>query len=195
MLEGGAELLLTEMKDDDLLRLVALDVKRRTEESDDVPDEDDAPGARAAATTGSTTTEAGAASRRTCPSPSANGAGEEDAAGPAEGRAARCAPVEIDGRKIAATFWGGAWCENLERYSDYANRLPRGRTYVRNGSVIDLQIGAGRVDALVSGSEIYTVVVQVDARAAGALAARSAGAARARSTRSSSCCRAAFRRA
>jgi len=70
-------------------------------------------------------------------------------------------PVEIAGRKIAATFWGCAWCDNLERYSDYENRLPRGRTYVRNGSVIDLQIGAGRVDALVSGSEIYTVAVEV----------------------------------
>jgi uncharacterized Zn finger protein len=34
---------------------------------------------------------------------------------------------------------------------------------VRNGSVIDLQIGAGQVDALVSGSEIYTVVVRVAA--------------------------------
>jgi len=70
-------------------------------------------------------------------------------------------PVEIAGRKIATTFWGGAWCDNLERYSDYANRIPRGRTYVRNGSVIDLQIGAGQVDALVSGSEIYTVQVTV----------------------------------
>jgi uncharacterized Zn finger protein len=70
-------------------------------------------------------------------------------------------PVEISGRKIATTFWGGAWCENLERYSDYANRLPRGRTYVRNGSVVDLRIVAGRVDALVSGSDLYTVVVQV----------------------------------
>ncbi len=70
-------------------------------------------------------------------------------------------PVEIAGRRIATTFWGGAWCDNLERYSDFANRLPRGRTYVRNGSVIDLQIGAGRVDALVSGSEVYTVVVKV----------------------------------
>jgi uncharacterized Zn finger protein len=69
--------------------------------------------------------------------------------------------IEIAGRKIATTFWGGAWCDNLERYSDYANRLPRGRTYVRNGSVIDLRIGAGRVDALVSGSEIYTVLVRV----------------------------------
>ena len=48
-------------------------------------------------------------------------------------------PVKIDGRTIAHTFWGQAWCENLESYSDYANRLPRGRTYVRNGSVVDLQ--------------------------------------------------------
>jgi hypothetical protein len=52
-------------------------------------------------------------------------------------------PVIIEGRVIAKTFWGKAWCENLERYSDYANRLPRGRTYVRNGSVIDLQITPG----------------------------------------------------
>ncbi len=59
------------------------------------------------------------------------------------------------------TFWGKAWCENLERYSDFANRLPRGRTYVRNGSVIDLQIKAGEIQALVCGSEIYRVAVKV----------------------------------
>jgi uncharacterized Zn finger protein len=78
----------------------------------------------------------------------------------------KLSPVEIDGRKIAHTFWGGAWCDNLERYSDFANRLPRGRTYVRNGSVIDLQIEAGKVTALVSGSEIYEVAVSVTAVAA-----------------------------
>jgi hypothetical protein len=55
----------------------------------------------------------------------------------------RVAPIEIAGRKIAATFWGDAWCRNLESYSDYSNRLPRGRTYVRNGSVIDLQVRWG----------------------------------------------------
>ena len=71
------------------------------------------------------------------------------------------APIEIAGRKITATFWGDAWCRNLEAYSDYANRLPRGRTYVRNGSVIDLQIEAGRVAALVSGSEIYEVDITI----------------------------------
>jgi len=70
-------------------------------------------------------------------------------------------PVEIAGRKIAATFWGEAWCRNLESYSDYSNRLPRGRTYVRNGSVIDLQIEAGRVRSLVSGSDIYEVDIQI----------------------------------
>src|SRR5437899_7458919 len=61
-------------------------------------------------------------------------------------------PVNIQGRAIATTFWGKAWCENLERYSDFANRLPRGRTYARNGSVIDLQIDPGEVQALVNGS-------------------------------------------
>src|ERR1035441_2463322 len=70
-------------------------------------------------------------------------------------------PVVIEGRTIAKTFWGKAWCDNLEQYSDFANRLPRGRTYVRNGSVIDLQIAPGEVKALVSGSDIYKVTVTV----------------------------------
>jgi uncharacterized Zn finger protein len=72
-------------------------------------------------------------------------------------------PVTIDGRKIATTFWGQAWCDNLESYSDYENRLPRGRTYVRNGSVVDLQIKAGKVTALVSGSSLYTVKIDIEA--------------------------------
>lgn len=71
------------------------------------------------------------------------------------------APVEVNGRQIVHTFWGRAWCDNLERYSDFANRLPRGRTYVRNGSVIDLQIAPGKVNALVSGSEIYEVAITI----------------------------------
>src|ERR1700720_838259 len=70
-------------------------------------------------------------------------------------------PVAIDGRTIAKTFWGKSWCENLEGYSDYANRLPRGRTYVRNGSVVDLQIEPGSIQALVSGSELYEVTLQI----------------------------------
>jgi len=70
-------------------------------------------------------------------------------------------PVVIEGRKIANTFWGKAWCDNLESYSDYANRLPRGRTYVRNGSVVDLQITPGAIHAFVSGSELYEVAVKI----------------------------------
>src|SRR6516164_5033549 len=71
------------------------------------------------------------------------------------------APVVTQGRTITTTFWGKAWCENLERYSDYANRLPRGRTYVRNGSVVDLQITPGAIRAFVSGSQLYEVAVTV----------------------------------
>lgn len=73
----------------------------------------------------------------------------------------KISPVAIEGRKIARTFWGEAWCDNLERYSDFANRLPRGRTYVRNGSVVDLQVAPGSVTALVSGSTMYDVKVTV----------------------------------
>src|SRR5881409_3474830 len=72
-------------------------------------------------------------------------------------------PVVIEGRAIARTFWGKAWCDNLERYSDYSNRLPRGRAYVRNGSVMDLQIAPGEVQALVSGSRLYRTQVKVSA--------------------------------
>jgi uncharacterized Zn finger protein len=71
-------------------------------------------------------------------------------------------PVRINGRKIARSFWGHAWCENLESYSDYANRLPRGRSYVRNGSVIDLRIEAGTIAALVNGSSLYRVKILIN---------------------------------
>ena len=70
-------------------------------------------------------------------------------------------PIRIEGRAITTTFWGNAWCQNLERYSDYANRLPRGRTYLRNGSVLDLQITPGSITATVSGSQLYQVSLQV----------------------------------
>lgn len=70
-------------------------------------------------------------------------------------------PVTIEGRQIAATFWGQAWCDNLESYRDYENRLERGRTYVRNGSVVDLQIAPREVTAMVSGSSIYKVKVSI----------------------------------
>ncbi len=72
-------------------------------------------------------------------------------------------PVEIAGRTIASTFWGKSWNKNLESYSDIDNRLTRGRTYVRNGSVLDLQISPMKVEAMVSGSSIYSVTMSIDA--------------------------------
>ena len=70
-------------------------------------------------------------------------------------------PVTIAGRVIATTFWGRAWCDNIESYRDYESRLPRGRTYVRNGSVVDLQITSGRITAFVSGTELYSVAISI----------------------------------
>ncbi len=75
-------------------------------------------------------------------------------------------PVRLEARTIASTFWGRAWCDNLEAYSDFANRLPRGRTYVRNGSVVDLQIERGKVTARVAGSELYTIGIKIKPLAA-----------------------------
>jgi uncharacterized Zn finger protein len=62
-------------------------------------------------------------------------------------------------RQLATTFWGQAWADNLERYADLANRLTRGRAYLRNGSVLDMAIGPGRVEAYVAGTELYRVMV------------------------------------
>jgi uncharacterized Zn finger protein len=71
-------------------------------------------------------------------------------------------PVKIEGRKIATTFWGKAWCEHLESFSDFSNRLPRGRAYVRNGSVCHLEISQGKIDAYVSGSELYKLKIKIE---------------------------------
>jgi uncharacterized Zn finger protein len=76
------------------------------------------------------------------------------------------APVNIEGRKIAKSFWGQSWCRNLERYSDFESRLPRGRSYVRNGAVIDLQIAKGEIAAMVSGSEFYQIKITISPVAA-----------------------------
>lgn len=70
-------------------------------------------------------------------------------------------PVELSGRKIAASFWGKGWCDHMESFSDYDNRLPRGRSYVRNGSVCHLDIASGQIDAIVSGSALYNVKITI----------------------------------
>lgn len=70
-------------------------------------------------------------------------------------------PVVVSGRNIATSFWGKAWCNHIESFHDYENRLPRGRTYARNGSVCHLQIESGLIKGLVSGSKLYNVVVEI----------------------------------
>jgi uncharacterized Zn finger protein len=71
-------------------------------------------------------------------------------------------PIRVEGRTISRSFWGKAWCENLESYSDLQNRLPRGRTYLRNGSVVDFQIVPGEIRALVYGSDLYRIAIKIE---------------------------------
>lgn len=88
---------------------------------------------------------------------------EKAAAALMKKKGASIEPISLDGHAIARTWWGKAWNENIERYSDFANRLPRGRSYVRNGSVLDLKIAANSITALVSGSRAtpYKVAIKI----------------------------------
>ena len=79
----------------------------------------------------------------------------------------KLSPVVIEGRTIASSFWGKAWCENLESYRDFEYRLPRGRSYVRHRAVIDLKVGAGQIAGLVCGSEVYRVAITIKPLAEG----------------------------
>jgi len=74
-------------------------------------------------------------------------------------------PIAIEGTAIARTWWGKAWNKNLESYADYSNRIGRGRSYVRHGAVLDLQVHSGKVDSLVqgSGSRPYSVAIRIKA--------------------------------
>jgi uncharacterized Zn finger protein len=70
-------------------------------------------------------------------------------------------PVRLEGRRIASTFWGKAWCDNLESYADFAYRLERGRSYVRSGAVVDLEVVGGEVRAQVAGSDLYRIAIAI----------------------------------
>lgn len=72
-------------------------------------------------------------------------------------------PIVIEGRALASTWWGKSWNKNLERYADYANRIGRGRSYVRHGAVLDLQINPGKIKAMVmgSGASPYRVTIAI----------------------------------
>jgi uncharacterized Zn finger protein len=78
-----------------------------------------------------------------------------------ERRGVTPAPVTVEGRQIATTFWGRAWCDHVEGLADLATRLPRGRSYVRGGAVVDLRIEPGAVRARVCGTELYEATVRI----------------------------------
>ena len=78
------------------------------------------------------------------------------------GEGVQAQPVVVEGREIALTFWGRAWCDHLEGFSDFENRLPRGRTYLRNGAVCHLEIAEAEVQAFVMGRELYEVAIEID---------------------------------
>lgn len=73
-------------------------------------------------------------------------------------------PIAVEGNQIARTWWGKAWNENLESYADFANRMDRGRSYLRTGAVYDLQIKQGQIEAVVQGSEKkpYQITITID---------------------------------
>ena len=77
-------------------------------------------------------------------------------------RGEKLSPVAAQGTKLTRTFWGRAWCDHMESFGDFATRLPKGKTYVRNGAVIDLQVLPGRITAKVMGTELYDVDCRVD---------------------------------
>ncbi|MBC2711216.1 MAG: SWIM zinc finger family protein [Desulfosarcina sp.] len=75
------------------------------------------------------------------------------------------APVIIEGRSLAKTWWGKSWNTNLERYADYSNRIERGRSYLRHRAVVDLRINKGAVSALVQGSRSKPYAVKIHIKA------------------------------
>jgi uncharacterized Zn finger protein len=74
------------------------------------------------------------------------------------------APVALQGKALAKTWWGKAWNANLEGYADYANRIQRGSAYIRRGAVIDLRIHPGKVTAVVQGSRKKPYEVEISIR-------------------------------
>ncbi len=78
------------------------------------------------------------------------------------GKGKKPQPINISDKGIATTFWGKNWCTHLEKYSDFSNRLPRGRTYARNGSIADLQISKGKITSMVCGSYLYEIKIKID---------------------------------
>lgn len=71
-------------------------------------------------------------------------------------------PIEIQGTKLASSWWGISWNKNLEGYADFSNRIGRGRSYVRHGAVLDLKIKEGKIFSLVQGGASRPYIVKIN---------------------------------
>lgn len=64
-------------------------------------------------------------------------------------------------RHLCQSFWGQAWCRHLANYQHYEARLPAGRSYLRQGKVLDLTVEPGTLSAVVAGTELYDTLIHI----------------------------------
>ncbi len=76
----------------------------------------------------------------------------------AEGRDVH--PVKASGRNLAKKFWGKAWMRSLAELELYYNTLSQGRTRLRSGCVLDVQVSPGQIEALVMGEYLYEIRIE-----------------------------------
>ena len=69
--------------------------------------------------------------------------------------------IKLNSKAITTKWWSQKWCNNIAQYADFYNRLERGRTYLRKGTVQDLVIEGGKITASVSGSGIFPYEVTI----------------------------------
>ena len=59
--------------------------------------------------------------------------------------------VKVYTQAITYTWWGKSWSTNINNFSDFPQRLTRGRNYLREGKVHDIEIEGNCVSAVVDG--------------------------------------------
>lgn len=71
-------------------------------------------------------------------------------------------PVVGTTRKLAAHFWGSAWMKHLALCESGGWSLSAGRTLLRHGCVLDLQLEAGLIRARVMEERLHDVEIALD---------------------------------
>lgn len=71
-------------------------------------------------------------------------------------------PVGASSRKLAEHFWGSAWMRHLALCEAGGLCLSPGRTLLRHGCVLDLEIAPCSIRALVSAQELYEVALTLE---------------------------------